>query len=262
MGELDGRVAVVTGAGRGIGRALALGFAAAGAHVYAVARTAAEVEAVAAEGRRVGALVTSVPGDVSVEDDVRALAALVASRYPALHVLVNNAALRMPQLGGGGAYRIPFLELAVADWDRLLATDLRGPFLMCRLLGPLLVAAGGASVINVSAGAGVQGDPGRAPYSAAKHGLEGLTKTLALEWREHGVAANTLTPGASVFTDEVKRDMGRRDPSLRFVRPEMLVPAALYLARQTSAGVTGTRVDAFAWARDHGLGGYERWSAT
>jgi NAD(P)-dependent dehydrogenase (short-subunit alcohol dehydrogenase family) len=262
VGDLDGRVAVVTGAGRGIGRAIALGFAAEGAHVYAVARTAADLDAVAADARRSGGLVTSVPADVSSEDDVRALAALVGSRYEALHVLVNNAALRMYHLGSGGSYRIPFVELSVADWDRLIAVDLRGPFLTCRLLGPLLIAAGGASVINVSAGAGVQGDPGRAPYSAAKHGLEGLTKTLAVEWREHGVAVNTLTPGASVFTDEVKRDIQGRDASLRFVRPDMLVPAALHLARQTASELTGARVDAFAWAREQGLGGYEKWAAT
>jgi NAD(P)-dependent dehydrogenase (short-subunit alcohol dehydrogenase family) len=262
VGDLDGRVAVVTGAGRGIGRAIALGFAAAGAEVYAVARTATDLEAVATEARKSGGRLTPVPADVSSESDVRAVGAFVGSRHEALHVLVNNAALRMYQLGSGGSYRIPLLELSVADWDRLLAVDLRGPFLTCRLLGPLLIAARGASVINVSAGAGVEGDPGRAPYSAAKHGLEGLTKTLAIEWRDDGVAVNTLTPGASVFTDEVKRDMRRRDASLRFVRPEMLVPAALHVARQTASGLTGARIDAFAWAREHGFGGYETWAAT
>ena len=264
LSALAGRIAVVTGAGRGIGRAIALGLGEAGAEVVAVSRTLAEVEAVASQIRAAGGAATAVRADLTEENDVLRLARwLEAERGGRLHVLVNNAGLRMDHLGDQlrYPYRIPLLALPIEAWDRMIRANLRAPFLACRLLGPLLCAAGGASVINISAGAGVRGAAGRAPYSASKFGLEGLTQSLAAEWRDANVAVTTLEPGVSVLTDAVKRALLVRDPALRFARPEVMVPATLFLATQDASGVSGQHLDAFAWLRERGLDAWERWAA-
>ncbi|MDE3194067.1 MAG: SDR family oxidoreductase [Chloroflexota bacterium] len=255
---LSGAAAVVTGAGRGIGRAIALALAAEGATVFAVARTREALDRVAGEARASGATVVPVPCDVSLERDVRRVADAVAGRFPALRVLVNAAALRMHQLGDPDALRVPVLELSVEDWDRVVAVDLRGPFLCCRYLGPLLAAAGGAGVVNISAGAAVRPDAGRAPYAASKAGLDALTRTLALEWRDARVAVNSLDPGAHVITEDHRAGTRAKEAGLRYVTPEAMVPPTLYLAQ---GAVTGQRVDAMAWNEANGFGGFDRWEA-
>ena len=256
--ELAGRVAVITGAGRGIGRAIAIGFAREGAEVVAVSRTLAEVEAVAVGIRAAGGRAVARQLDVGDEDDVAALATWLEREYGRLHVVVNNAALRMIHVGGPHAvhpYRVPLLDLRVDEWDAMVRVNLRGPFLVCRLLGRLLAAAGrdgGAAVVNVSAGAGIRGQAGRAPYSATKFALEGLTQSLAAEWTGLNIAVNTLEPGVSVLTDDQKRDPNGR--ALRFAAPEVMVPAAVFLATQDASGVTGRHLNASAWLEERGLG--------
>jgi 3-oxoacyl-[acyl-carrier protein] reductase len=261
MAELAGRVALVTGAGRGIGRALAVGFAAEGAAIVAVSRTADEVQAVAREIRRAGGAAEACVCDVASEDAVRALAEWLAQQYGRLDVLVNNAGLRMIHVGDPTSYVTPVLELTVEEWDRMLAVNLRGPFLTCRLLGPLLQRPGRASVINVSSGGGLRGEAGRAPYCASKFGLEGLTQSLAAEWRPLNIAVNTLSPGVSILTDPIKLELRKENPALRYARPEMMVPPAVFLAQQDAAGVSGRQVNAFEWVQEHALGGWERWEA-
>lgn len=262
--ELADRIAVITGAGRGIGRALALGFAREGAEVVAVSRTLAEVEAVATEVRAAGGRAVARQVDVSDEGDVAALAAWLEREHGRLHVVVNNAALRMIHVGGPHAaypYRVPFLDLRVDEWDAMVRVNLRGPFLVCRLLGRLLAEAGrdgGAAVVNVSAGAGIRGEAGRAPYSATKFALEGLTQSLAAEWTGLNIAVNTLEPGVSVLTDDLKRDRRANGRGLRFAGPEVMVPAAVFLATQDASGVTGRHVNAWAWLEERGLGVPER----
>ena len=189
---------------------------------------------------------------------MRRVAAAVAERSTALRVLVNAAALRMHQLGDPEAFRTPVLELSVDEWDRVVAADLRGPFLCCRYLGPLLIEAGGASVVNISAGAAVRPDAGRAPYAASKAGLDALTRTLALEWRDARVAVNSLDPGARVITEDHRAGARAKEPGVRYVTPAAMVPAALYLAR---GAVTGQRIDAMAWNEANGFGGLDRWEA-
>lgn len=260
---LTGRVAVVTGAGRGIGRLVALALAREGARVVAVSRTEEQVVAVSREIGEAGGEASALRVDVAREADVRLLSRHVADRYGVLHVLVNNAALRMDHIGGGPEYpyRLPLVDVSVADWDRMIATNVRGPFLTCKLLAPLLREAHGAAVVNVSAGAGLHGQAGRAPYSASKFALEGLTQALAEEWREFGISVNTLEPGGSVLTDETKRALLARGTSHRFLRAEVVVPPLLFLASQAGTGVTGTHVNALEWVLANGLGPRERWSA-
>lgn len=232
-----------------------------------VSRTERDLAAVADEIARAGGRATAHRADAARERDVAALADRVEREHGRLHVLVNCAALQMDDIAGPRPvypYRVPFLELPIADWDRMVAVNLRGPFLTCRLLGPLLRVAGardGAAVVNVSAGAGIRGQAGRVPYSASKFGLEGLSQALAAEWRELNVAVNTIEPGVSVLTDDVKRGLVASGARVRFARPELMVPPALFLAAQDASGVTGTHVNALDWLAEHGLGGFERWAA-
>lgn len=248
----------MTGAGRGIGRAIALGFAGEGATVIAVARTKERLEQVAVEARAQGAVVVPISCDVSAEHEVRALADEVDRGHGRLDVLVNAAALRMHQLGPDAALRKSVLDLTVEEWDRVIATDLRGPFLCCRFLGSSLRSAGQSSVINISAGAAISPDAGRAPYAASKAGLDALTRTLALEWHAYGIRVNSLDPGARVLTEEHKLGTRIREPRVRYLVPEALVPAALYLA---TSEITGERLSAFEWNEANGHGGWERWEA-
>lgn len=164
LDELLGRVALVTGAGRGIGRAIALGFAAEGAEVVTVARTVNEIEAVAREIVQGGGSAHARSCDVSSAREVSALAEWLAMRYDRLDVLVNNAGMRMNHVGDPNSYYTTVLELTIDEWDCMIATNLRGPFLTSKLLFPLMRAAGRASVINMSALAG--GRPTAPPSSA------------------------------------------------------------------------------------------------
>jgi 3-oxoacyl-[acyl-carrier protein] reductase len=250
--ELKDRVAVITGAGRGIGPALASAFAAEGAQVVAVSCTKAELESLGVPNR-----VCNVADAGQVTD----LADWLEQQHGRVDVLVNNGGLRMIHVGSRGGYKTSVEELPIEDWDRMLAVNLRGPFLTCKLLLPLLRRAGRASVINISAGGGAAGEPGRAPYCASKFGLEALTQCLAAEWRPYNIAVNSLAPGVSVLTDEIKREMRRKDPSLKHASPDMMAPPALFLAQQDASGVTGQRIVAWDWLREHDLGGWERWLA-
>ncbi len=221
-------------------------------------RTRAPLDELAAALRAHGGDAEAFACDVSREADVRALAARVEARGGRLAVLVNSAALRMHQLGDASAYRTPLVELDVEAWDRVIATNLRGPFLLCRLLGPALAAAHGASVINISAGAATSAEGGRTPYAASKAGLEALSRVLATEWRPLGIAVNVLVPDVRVVTEDHVRGERERSPGIHYVVPEALVPPALHLA---TSGVSGERIEAMAWNEANGLGGWERWAA-
>lgn len=256
--ELEGKVAVITGAGRGIGKALALGFAREGAAVVAVSRTPSEIEATVREAENLGVEAVAVSADVSQAADVERVAGELADRFGRLDILVNNAALRMNHLGKRDSYTILFSELTVEDWDRAVAVNLRGPFLCIKKLLPLMRGAG--SIINLSAGGGKRGMAGRSPYCASKFGLEGLTQSLAMEFKALNIAVNTLSPGEhSVLTDEAKRDQLRRDPEVIFMKPEMMVPPALFLAAQDGRGITGHHIEALQWLMANGHGDKEQW---
>lgn len=184
---LDGKIALVTGAGRGIGRALALGFANAGAHLVLVSRTLTEIEATARESQAVGSQALAIRADVSQPDDVRRMVETVADRFGHLDILINNAALRMNQLGDKSSYYIPFMNLTLGDWDAAINVNLRGPFLCIKECLPLMQRSGAGTIINISAGGGKKGMPGRVPYCASKFGLEALTQCLALEFEPYNI---------------------------------------------------------------------------
>jgi NAD(P)-dependent dehydrogenase (short-subunit alcohol dehydrogenase family) len=258
--KLKGKNALITGAGRGIGKAVALGFAREGCDIVAVARTLDEIETIAAEVRQLGGQAISLRADVSSLYDVQRVAAEVEKRFGKLDVLINNAALRMNHLGKRDSYLIPFAEVTVEDWDRALAVNLRGPFICIKELLPLLRKAGSASIINVSAGGGKTGMAGRSPYCASKFGLEGLTQSLALEFASLNIAVNTISPGKfSILTDQEKIDEVRRNPAAVYMSPAMMVAPMLFLAQQNGASVTGQHVDALQWIIENGCGDQEFW---
>jgi NAD(P)-dependent dehydrogenase (short-subunit alcohol dehydrogenase family) len=221
-------VAVVTGAGRGIGRRVALVLAEEGFRVAANDLDAPD-ETVE-EARSAGAEALAIPGDVSDEATVRGMAETVMGEFGRADVLVNNA---------GISTIVPAEETTLADWNRTLAVNLTGPFLVCREFGRGMLDRGSGSIVNVSSVAGLLGVGDRAAYNASKHGLVGLTRTLAAEWGGRGVRVNAVCPGwvktemdeedqgAGGYTDE---DIEGRVPMARFATPEDVARAVAFLA--------------------------------
>ena len=226
--QQSGRVAVVTGAARGLGRVIAATLAREGcalvlADVTDCAATAAEVTAL-------GGQVWPSRTDVSSEEDVLALGAGVRDRFGRADVLVNNA---------GVSLLVPAEETTAEAWRRVLDINLTGAFLLCREFGTQMLAAGSGSVVNVASIAGLRGVSHRAAYNASKHGLVGLTSTLAAEWGGRGVRINAVCPGwiktemdaedqaSGGYTDA---DIVNQVPMARFASPNDVAAAVAFLA--------------------------------
>ncbi len=221
-------VAVVTGSARGIGRGICLELAGRGYKIAANDLNAPE-ETVH-ELRAAGAEALALPGDVSDEASVRDMVEVVTGELGRIDVLVNNA---------GISTIVPAEETTLADWNRTLAVNLTGPFLMCREFGKVMLEGGSGSIVNVSSVAGLLGVGDRAAYNASKHGLVGLTRTLAAEWGGRGVRANAVCPGwvKTEMDDEdqagggyTDTDIEGRVPMARFATPEDVARAVAFLA--------------------------------
>jgi NAD(P)-dependent dehydrogenase (short-subunit alcohol dehydrogenase family) len=238
--DLTGKVAIVTGAGRGLGKAIAAGLAGFGAEVVLCGRTQATLEAATEELSAEGAKVWWQTVDVSKEADVVALLAAVRERHARIDVLVNNA-------GVNPIYRRPE-KTTLEDWAGIIDTNLTGVFLCCRHIGGAMVAqGGGGSIINVSSVAGHVGLLKSLPYCAAKGGVELATRALALDWAANNIRVNSIAP-AFFETDltaglrdhaELSQRLLDQTPLGRFGRAEDMVGAAVYLASAASAYVTG-----------------------
>ena len=237
--DLTGKTALVTGASRGIGRAIAVAFAAAGADVALVARSAdglAETaESVAAAGRK--AFV--IPADVTSYDAVADAVAAAIDQLGHLDVVVNNA--------GGSNFMVPFRDLRLSGWDKLIQLNLSSAVYVCHAAAGHMLDRGQGSVINVASVAGVAASPTMSPYGAAKAGLISLTKSLAVEWAQAGVRVNALCPGWTAT--ELNRTLWE-DPVLgpatiattpmgRWASAEEMAGPALFLASDASSYMTG-----------------------
>jgi len=236
--RLDGQHAIVTGGGRGIGRAGALALAARGAGVTVVARTRPELEETAAAVAELGRAAHVAVADVTDPDAVEA-AVEAAFGQGSASICVNAAGLNRPG---------PTAQLDLADWDAVIDTNLRGTFLVARAVGRrLLEARRPGRIVNISSQMGSVGYPGRAAYCASKHAVNGLTKALAVEWARDGVTVNAVAPTfvetpmtAPMFADEeFREDVLRRLPAGRIGTVDDVVGAVAFLASSAAALITG-----------------------
>jgi NAD(P)-dependent dehydrogenase (short-subunit alcohol dehydrogenase family) len=237
--RLDGKVAVVTGGSRGLGRVIAEALASAGAEVALSARGRESAEGAAKViSETTGRKTLALAADVTVPRDVEELFGAVLSTLGRIDILVNNAGVNI---------RGPIEELSESDWDTVIDTNLKGPWLCCRAVAPVMKAQKWGRVINVSSMLGEISMPGRSPYASSKGGLTLLTKTLALEWAKDGINVNALCPGpfATEINTPLLNDPAARAameanvPLARWGDPVELGPAAVFLASDASSFMTG-----------------------
>jgi 3-oxoacyl-[acyl-carrier protein] reductase len=239
MTELDGEVVVVTGANRGLGREMSLRFAGEGARVALVARTESELEAVA--GEAAGETLVA-PADVTDSTGVESAIEATLDAFGGVDTLVNNAGIGLLSLEDGGR---PTHEIPEERWRQVIDVNLTGVFLCSKAALPHMLERGRGNVINISSGLGRYAAPGYAPYNASKHGLEGLTKTMALDYEDAGVNVNALDPGGRV--DTAFWDHLPESERAGILGPDVMNDAAVMLAAQGPGGVTGESMDAADW---------------
>ena len=235
MARLAGRVALVTGAARGIGRAVARAFAAEGAAVHAVDVQADALAALVEPLRAAGLAVSPSVADISVPEVVERTVGQVLDASGRIDCLVNIAGVISSE---------PVEEVSLAEWDRILGINLRGTFLCARAVVPAMKRQGSGSVINVSSRAGAMGFAGMTAYCASKFGVEGLSRALAQELGPHGIAVNTITPGTPIHTAMSETTYS---PEQRKVwqDPAVIAPAFVYLALQGPDGLHDRYVNAW-----------------
>ena len=237
--DLNGRTAFVTGASRGIGRAVAVALAQAGADVALVARTAEGLADTADDVTAAGRKAIVIPADVTDEARVAEAAQTAIDQLGHVDIVVNNA--------GGSNFMVSFRDLRLSGWDKLIRLNLNSAVYVCHAFAPHLLDRGSGSVINVASVAGVAASPLISPYGAAKAGLISLTKTLAVEWAPSGVRVNALCPGWTAT--DLNRGLWE-DPQAgpatvagvpmgRWARAEEMSGAAVFLASDASSYMTG-----------------------
>jgi NAD(P)-dependent dehydrogenase (short-subunit alcohol dehydrogenase family) len=234
---LAGKVALVTGGSRGIGKAIAEVYARAGAKVFICGRRNDALGWALSDLRSAGNQIDGAAGDVGKPEDAKRIVQTTLDRYGTIHVLVNNASLLGP--------REPIAVYPAAAWEDVIRVNLTGPFLMTQEVLKTMLLQRNGSIINVSSGVGRVGRPRWGAYAVSKFGLEGFTQLLAEELKEVGIRANAVNPGptrtemrASAYPDE--------DP-MRLSTPDDIVPLFLYLASDDSIGVSGKSFDAQGW---------------
>ena len=229
---LQDKVVMITGASRGLGRALALAFSREGANLVITSRNEDALKPVAEEVEGAGAEVLAIAADVSKSEDVEKLLSAAAERFGRIDVLVNNAGLLGP--------RVPIAEYPEDEWRKVLEANLTGPFLLSKAVIPHMPEGG--SIVNITSGVSIEGRPRWGAYSVSKFGLEGLTQILAAELEEGGIRVNSVDPG-SMRTEMRAAAYPDEDP-MTLITPEENTDVFLYLASNESRNVTGERFKA------------------
>lgn len=239
--DLSGKVAIVTGAGRGIGRAVALSLAAAGADVCVTARTATEIEETARMVRDSGRKALAIAGDATRASIAAEIVARTIGELGGLHILVNNAGMELPKT---------LLDTAEDEYDRVMDTNLKTMVLFTQAAGPHLIAQRFGRVVNMASVGAFVAAPGQAIYHASKAAVAHLTKATAIEWARHGVTVNAVAPGwvrteliRHLLDDEAMLGAYTKAiPMRRIAEPEEIGPLVAFLASDLAAYMTGSVV--------------------
>ncbi|MGW0876456.1 SDR family NAD(P)-dependent oxidoreductase [Streptomyces sp. NPDC002740] len=236
----EGRSVVVTGAGSGIGRATALAFAAEGARVLVADLNAEGARAVVEEMAQAGGTAVAVTGDLSEQSVVDEVTATAVERFGGVDVLVNNAGImdRMSALA----------DVSDAEWERVIRVNLTAPFLLTRAVLPHMLAAGRGVIVNTASEAGLRGSAAGAAYTASKHGVVGLTKSLAVMYRGKGIRVNAIAPGGTKTAIVVEAEQGAHGPAAlgphfvnvgRLAEAEEQAAAIVFLASDAASNING-----------------------
>ena len=240
MISLEGRIALVTGASQGIGRACALALARAGANVALAARNATRLAEVAAEIEAAGGHATPFELDLASEASIKACAKAVIAHFGKVEILVNNGGITRDNL---------MLRMKLADWDAVLNTNLTGAFLLTQAVSSSMLKARWGRIINITSVVGEAGQAGQANYAASKAGLIGLTKSLARELASRNITVNAVAPGyisspmTDVLNDQQRSAMLTQIPLDRAGTPEDVAHAVVFLASDGASYITGHVLD-------------------
>ncbi|MFF4255211.1 SDR family NAD(P)-dependent oxidoreductase [Streptomyces sp. NPDC001663] len=237
---LDGRSVIVTGAGSGIGRAAAVAFAAEGAKVLVADLNADGAKAVVEEIEQAGGTAVAVVGDLSEQSVVDQVVQAAVDGFGGVDVLVNNAGImdRMSALA----------DVDDAEWERVIRVNLTAPFLLTRAVLPHMLQASRGAIVSTASEAGLRGSAAGAAYTASKHGVVGLTKSLAVMYRKQGIRANAIAPGGTATAIVVDADQAAHGPAAlgphfvnvgRIAQPEEQAAAILFLASDAASNING-----------------------
>lgn len=231
--KIKGKVALVTGAGRNLGRVIALSLAEAGADVAVTSRTLSEIKRTEQEIKEKGQKALAISMDVTDLNKVERAVQKIASEFGRIDILVNNAATRSFK---------SLLEISELEWRSVIDTNLTGAFFCCKAVGPIMIRQGGGRIINISSRIGLQGMANRVAYCASKGGLIQLTRALALEWASYNILVNSVAPGlmnTPETSKAIQEGKAAEIPLKRAGEPEEIAPLIVYLASEACTYMTG-----------------------
>jgi len=237
--ELSGKVALITGGSRGIGKAIASAYASQGAQIFICARGENDLERTVTQIRNAGGKIAGLAGDIGKPEDAQRIVAVAVDRYGKIDVLVNNASLLGP--------RVTIASYPVSDWEAVMRVNLTGVFLLTQQVLQVMIPQRQGAIINVSSGVGRAGKARWGAYACSKAGLEGLTEVLADELKDSGIRVNSVNPAAT--RTAMRAEAYPDEDPLSLPAPEEIMPIFLYLASDESVGVTGKALEAREWMK-------------